>query len=285
MINFKYNFSLDWLEITYQASQQVRDALVAINESKVINEITIVRVEKPQRYKYEFLLFCKDYNEERGEFSRMLGKLKFGSYNKNRQQIYIEYDNAVLYDKYLLASRYYVEEALGLEFFRVSKIDIALDLNINIVRRFYRKFKDENYIFVILNKRYKDLDEVVNNVLHFATGTRLQPLKNRGFAIKGKDPTLALRCYNKTTELQKSHKDYIPIISGKLPMYRLEVSLRSHKNIAKTLAMLGVFDAEEIYCKLQSEDFLRELYFTTLSRIVRVTKGRIGYNLLECLLD
>lgn len=285
MSNLNFNISIDKLEITYQASQQVREYLANIKESEVINEISIIRVEKPQHYQHEFLLFCKDYDAERGEYVRAIGVLFFGSLNENRQHIYINYNNAALYDTFLLASRFYVEAALGLEFYRVSKIDIALDLNINIVRRFYRLYRDEAYSLVVLNKRYKDLDEVVKEVLHVATGTRKRPLKNRSFYIESKDKSLTLRCYNKSAELAESSKDYIPNVSGKLPMYRLEVSLANHKNIAKTLALLGVYDAEEVYSKLQDDNFLFSLFLTTLNRLVRVNKGRKGYNLLECLVQ
>ena len=285
MKSFKYNISLDKLELTYQASQQVRDALAAIKESKVINEITIVRVEKPQHYQHEFLLFGKDYSVERGEYIRAIGVLFFGSLNENRQHIYISYNNAALYDTYLLASRFYVEEALNLHFYRVSKIDIALDLNRNVITRFYRLYRDEAYSLVILNKRYKDLDESVKEVLHISTGTRKRPFKNRSFYIENKDKSLALRCYNKSEELTDSEKEYIPNVSGKLPMYRLEVSLANHKNVAKSLSQLGVFDADEVYSKLQNEEFLFSLFLTTLDRLIRVGKGRKGYNLLECLLQ
>lgn len=285
MAKIKFNISLDKLEITYQASQQVKEYLATIEESKVINEITVVRVEKPQHYQHEFLLYGKDYNVERGEYVRAIGVLFFGSLNENRQHIYISYNNAALYDTYLLAARFYVEAALGLEFYRVSKLDIALDLNVNVVRRFYRLYRDEAYTFVILNRRYKDLDEIVKEVLHVATGTRKRPLKNRSFYIESKDKSLALRCYNKSVELAESNKDYIPTLSDKRPMYRLEVSLANHKNIAKTLALLGVCDAEEVYNKLQDDNLLFSLFLTTLNRLVRVNKGRKGYNLLECLLQ
>lgn len=280
----KYNLSIDKLEITYQATQQVRDALAAIEERKVINEVVVKRVEKPLQYQHEFLLFGKDYNEEQGVFERQIGVLYFGSLNQNRQYIYINFDNAVLYDTYLLASRFYVEEALGLDFLRVSKIDLALDLNINVVRRINRIYRDDSLSLVILNKRYESMDETVNEVLHIAKGTRQTPMKNRSFYIVSKHKSLMLRCYNKSAELKESHKDYIPIISGKLPMYRLEVSLANHKTIAKTLAKLGVTYEEEVYSKLQSEDFLFSLFLTTLNRLIRVNKGRKSYNLLECLI-
>ena len=285
MKNLKYNISLDKLEITYHASQQVRDALADIEESKVINEITVVRVEEPKHYQHEFLLYGKDYDIERGEYYRAIGVLYFGSLNKNRQHIYINYNNAVLYDNFLLASRFYVEEALNLHFYRVSKIDIALDLNRNVITRFYRLYRDEAYSLVILNKRYKDLDEYVKEVLHISTGTRKRPFKNRSFYIENKDKSLALRCYNKSEELTDSEKEYIPNVSGKLPMYRLEVSLANHKNVAKSLSQLGVFDADEVYSKLQNEEFLFSLFLITLDRLIRVGKGRKGYNLLECLLQ
>lgn len=285
MKTLKYNISLDKLEITYQGKQEVRDALAAIKESMVINEITVVRVEMPKHYQYEFLLFGKDYTDERGEFERPIGVLYFGSVNQNRPHIYINYHNAVLYDEFMLATRFYVEEALGLEYLRVSKIDIALDLNRNIVSRFYRLYRDEAYSLVILNKKYKGIDESVKEVLHISTGTRKRPFKNRSFFIENKDKSLGLRCYNKSEELTESEKDYIPNVSGKLPMYRLEVSLRNHKNIAKTLDLLGVNNAEELYSQLQTEDFLLSLFLTTLNRIIRVGKGRKRFNLLECLLS
>lgn len=285
MKNLKYNISLDKLEITYQASQQVRDALATIEESKVINEITVVRIEKPQHYQHEFLLFGKDYSVERGEYVRAIGVLFFGSVNENRKHIYISYNNAALYDTYMLATRFYVEAALGLEFYRVSKLDIALDLNRNVITRFYRLYRDETYSLVILNKCYKDLDESVKEVLHISTGTRKRPFKNRSFYIENKDKSLALRCYNKTAELSESEKEYIPNVSGKLPMYRLEVSLANHKNIVKSLSQLGVYDADEVYCKLQNEEFLFSLFLTTLDRLIRVGKGRKRFNLLECLMQ
>ena len=68
-------------------------------------------------------------------------------------------------------------------------------------------------------------------------------------------------------------------------MYRLEVSLANHKNIAKTLSQLGVYDADEVYYKLQNEDFLFSLFLTTLDRLIRVGKGRKRFNLLECLMQ
>ena len=285
MKNLNFNLSIDKLEITYQASQQVRDALATIEESKVINEITVVRIEKPQHYQHEFLLFGKDYSVERGEYVRAIGVLFFGSVNENRKHIYISYNNAALYDTYMLATRFYVEAALGLEFYRVSKLDIALDLNRNVITRFYRLYRDETYSLVILNKCYKDLDESVKEVLHISTGTRKRPFKNRTFYIENKDKSLALRCYNKTAELSESEKEYIPNVSGKLPMYRLEVSLANHKNIAKSLSQLGVYDADEVYCKLQNEEFLFSLFLTTLDRLIRVGKGRKRFNLLECLMQ
>ena len=69
-------------------------------------------------------------------------------------------------------------------------------------------------------------------------------------------------------------------------MYRLEVSLANYKNIVKTLDLLDVCNAEELYSKLQTEDFLFSLFLATLNRLIRVVgKGRRRFNLLECLLS
>ena len=44
MNKVKLNLNIDKLEITYQATQQVRDALAAIEDRKVINEIAFQRL-------------------------------------------------------------------------------------------------------------------------------------------------------------------------------------------------------------------------------------------------
>lgn len=284
MKKVNFNLSLDKLEITYRAEKQVRDALASINETGVFDEIRLLRIES-NSYKHNFVLLAKDFKEGRGAFERKIGYLYFETHNPNRPHIYISFDNEALYDEYLLASRFYVEEALGLDFFRVSKIDIALDTNINLVRRFYALCRDENYSLTIFNKRCKGMNEIVKELLSLSTGPRKNPFKNRSFVIGEEGKPLSLRCYNKTLELEKSRKDYIPVISGKQPMYRLEVSLGNHKNIAKTLELLGVVYEDEVYSKLQSEDFLFELFRVTLDRIIRVGKGRKVFNLLQVLLN
>lgn len=285
MRKIKWNINVDKLEITYQATQQVRDALAAIKDRKELNEVSVVRVDTPMPYQHNFLLFGKDYNDERGIFERQIGTLYFGSLNKYRQYIYISYNNAALYDTCLLASRFYIEEALGLNFYRVSKIDIALDLNISVVSRIYKLYKDETYSLIILDKRYADLDEKVKGVLHISTGTRKYPFKNRSFYIEDKGKSLALRCYNKSEELRYSEKKYIPNIAGTSPMYRLEVSLRNHKNVEKSLKQLGVTDSGYVYSNLQNVDFLVRLFIVTLNRLIRVGKGRKSYNLLDILIQ
>lgn len=281
MKTVKYNISIDKLEVTYKASEEVRNELAAIKESEEINGIKVERSKNPKCYEHEFALSCIDWSKEFGPYERPVGYLKFGSYNKNRQHIYILFDNSLLYDAYLFESRFYIGDALGLEFSRISKLDIAMDFNINVYRRLYHLFRDEAYSLVILNKLYKDLDEEVKEVLHIAKGTRKRPLKNRAFYIENKDKSLSLRCYNKSAELLKTRKPYIPNIAGKLPMYRLEVAVANHKNIRKSLCKM---DEEEVYCKLQNKDFLYLLFNTTLNRIIRVGKGRKRYNLLEVLL-
>lgn len=285
MYKRKIKLHLDKLEITYQGCRQVLNRLAEIDERAVINGITIVREQKPRWYQYEFRLIGKDYSEAKGEYDRSIGTLYFGSFNVNRQDVYLVYDNAALYDDYLLACRFYVEEALGLEYKRISKIDVALDTNINIVRRYNCISRDETYNLVILDRAYKDMNIDVDEVLHFASGTRRRPMKNRSFSIGNKDNTLLVRCYNKSLEMEKSEKDYIPNISGEMPMYRIEVKIGNHKNITKTLRILGVSIAEELYSNLQNEEFLFSLFLATLDRLIRLRKGRKVYNLIDVLMS
>lgn len=226
-----------------------------------------------------------DYDEEHGEAERPIGSLYFGSPNPNRQYIYLLFENAALYDDYLLASRFYIESVLGLEFLRVSKIDVAADFNFNVVSRFYRLFKDPDYDLIINGKKVADFWTTIPEVLHIAGNTnRKRPFAHHMPVVKNANGSMLMRTYDKSKEIEEeSGKEYIRENAGFNRLYRLEVSLGSHKVVKKVLDTLAMTD-EELYALLGHESTLIDFLVSALNKLVRVSRRRRSYGILDVIL-
>lgn len=278
--------NLDRLELTYTASDDVRTYLSDKNVLRYeLESVTLIR-EQSRLYENEFSIIMQDYEEELGVCGYCIGHLHFGSPNPNRQQVYIVYENQVLYNTMLVSKRYHLEDVLGLEFQQVSKIDIAVDFNFCIIRRFYRLYKNSEYDLIINGKKVVGVDQKVADVLHIAGNTsRKRPMANPMPVVKNSGGSLSLRLYNKTREIEEeSHKDYIIDAVGFARIYRFEVSCGNHKTLKPSLNRLGMSEAD-LYRGLQDEGTLSRLFSALLDRLIRVQKGRHSYSLMDILLD
>lgn len=282
MKNYKGVISLDRLELTYESNESLKLVLSDTEESEfVFGQLRLVR-EQSRLYSHEFLILGSDYDEEHGETERSIGSLYFGSPNPNRQYIYLLFENAALYDDYLLASRFYVESVLGLEFLRVSKIDIAADFNFNVVNRFYRLFKNPDYDLIINGKKVADIRTNIPEVLHIAGNTnRKRPFAHHMPVVKNANGNMLMRTYDKSKEIEEeSGKEYIREKAGFNRLYRLEVSLGSHKVVKKVLDTLAMTD-EELYALLGHESTLIDFLVSALNKLVRASRRRRSYGILD----
>lgn len=265
--------NLDKLELTYTTSDEVRTYLSDKNVQRYeFESVTLIR-EQSRLYENEFSIILQDYDEVLGVFDCCIGHLHFGSPNPNRQHVYLVYENQALYNTMYVAIRYYLEDVLGLEFRQVSKIDIAVDFNFNIICRFYKLYKNSEYNLIINGKKVEGVEQKVADVIHIAgNNTRKRPMANPMPIIKNSDGSLSLKAYNKTREIEdESHKDYISVAVGFARMYRFEVSCRNHKTLKPSLNRLGMSEVD-LYTGLQNEDALSRLFCALLDRMIRVQK-------------
>ncbi|MCR5039490.1 MAG: hypothetical protein K6A94_09160 [Bacteroidales bacterium] len=282
---YRFTINVDRLEITYKANEPLQQMLSDIKDDVKIDALRLVR-EKSRYYTHEFLVLGSDYDETQGEIERPMGHLRFGSPNPNRQFIYFVFENAALYSEYLLASRFYIEDALGLEFMRVSKLDVAVDFSFNVVNRFYRVFKNPDYDLIINGVKVKDIQSVVPDVVHIAGNTtRKRPFARHTPVIRNADGNMLMRAYDKGREIdEESHKDYIRESAGFKRLYRIEVSLGCHKVVKKVLDRLGLTDGD-LYAHLQNERTLIDLFRVALNSLVRVSRKRKSTSVLEPILS
>lgn len=290
-MSYKYKLVIDKLEITY-----IRpgwwDKFFESNSKSLTeqdNKPTPIKFDElllerkiSRKYKYEFNVFYYDGNNHK----TLIGLIYWDSYNVNRNDVYFSYTNEALYkdNEQLSHGRFYIGETLGLTFKQISKLDIALDSNINIVKRFYKIFRDESYSVIINGKKTSDaMNELVPEVDGHYFGSRKSPYKHKTFHIRNgsKSKDLQVVGYDKSLEIEeKSGKTYIEEEDGFCGIHRLEVRCGSHKQISKILKDLK-WSEEELFIRLSDEE-TRLLLFENISRrLIRFTKQRKSYSLTD----
>lgn len=279
---YLYQVSIDALEITYTTTDEMKEYLSSDDTTYYFgeNKEIILKRSDSRYYKNEFTIWCKDWNESRGDFKRIVGYMRFGSFNKNRQNVYITYENEALYS-WLVSARYYIEEALNLEFLQISKFDIAVDFNFNVEKHLIRQYKDDSYDLII-NGRVADNKAVYGVGFLSWWNPRHRLFANPQMLVKNDKSTLTMKTYNKKKEIeQESGKYYIQEKTGfQSVMYRVEITCKNHKLLKKTLDALGVSD-EFLYVHLDDESVLLTVFSHLLDRVIHLRKNRKPINILD----
>ena len=279
---YLYQVSIDALEITYTTTDEMKEYLSSDDTTYYFgeNKEIILKRSDSRYYKNEFTIWCKDWNENRGNFKRIVGYMRFGSFNKNRQNVYITYENEALYS-WLVSARYYLEEAMNLEFLQISKFDIAVDFNFNVEKHLIRQYKDDSYDLII-NGRVADNKAVYGVGFLSWWNPRHRLFANPQMLVKNDNSTLTMKTYNKKKEIeQESGKYYIQEKTGfQSVMYRVEITCKNHKLLKKTLDALGISD-EFLYVHLDDENVLLTVFSHLLDRVIHLRKNRKPINILD----
>ncbi|WP_242385374.1 hypothetical protein [Phocaeicola sartorii] len=279
---YLYQVSIDALEITYTTTDEMKEYLSSDDSTYYFGEKKeiILKRSDSRYYKNEFIIWCKDWNESKGHFKRIVGYMRFGSFNKNRQNVYITYENEALYS-WLVSARYYMEEALNLEFLQISKFDIAVDFNFNVEKHLIRQYKDDSYDLIV-NGRLADNKAVYGVGFLSWWNPRHRIFANPQMLVKNDKSTLTMKTYNKKKEIeQESGKYYIQEKTGfNTIMYRVEITCKNHKLLKKTLDALEISD-EFLYVHLDDENVLLTVFSHLLDRVIHLRKNRKPINILD----
>lgn len=209
------------------------------------------------------------------------GLLQWGSFNFNKQKMYISVNNQILYSNKLKMILDIISR-LNLEFDCVSRLDIALDCDRNIVSKFYSLLKNKDLEFIILNKKINKDDEI-KHLLNLSVGSCNNIHKNKSFYLSNKEKGLVLACYNKLKEIQDNNfeKQYIIDSLNLKNIYRLEIRT-NHKLLLDTLNKLGFTD---LYLfNIINDNLHYELYLLfkeLLGRLIRISHNNKTYSLLD----
>lgn len=272
-----YKMNIDKLEITYRAEDTVREFLS--KHDKVEYDGFWLERQESRKYEHEFAILCNDSDDTQGEFIRLIGYLYFGSFNINRQNVYISYTNEALYS-WTINTRAFIEGSLCLTFLQISKLDVACDFNFNIQKQLIRVYKDLSYDVMICGEAMPN-DEVKGVGVYSGNNPRKRLFAKPELIISNKHKTLTMRSYNKLREInQQSGKNYILETSGFKKIYRMEVSCKNHKVLLPSVQQIGMTE-EELWGRITDEELLLNFFNITLNRIIRFRKNRKSYSIME----
>lgn len=272
MFNQKIKLNVDKLELTYSMPNEFRLILGERDywQCGEYGDVELHRTEN-RHYKNQFSIQVGGI---------IIGEIFFDPLNRFRQKIYVSVRNERLYDGWTLGGITYIEQALGLNFERISKLHICFDTNTNIVNQFYRILHDTKEYGLIVNNRVVKDDEELEDILHISTGTRRNTRKHKSPLVKDKEHSIELAFYDKTHELTATEKDYIPSAVGFSKIWRLEARMNDSRAVKNILEKAHIDDTE-MYMSLFDEAYLFRAFMSAMDRVIRVKKGKRTLNLLE----
>lgn len=301
----KARWYIDKVEYTYTTSQEMRSFLQNIPIDGYVDLDTLdgegrmtgtrLRRKTPNLYEYEFdMLICdsgyQGKNCEAGRYNHHVGSLYFGCPRPNRSDIYFMQTNESLYLPYMRDLRMYIEPLLHLTFKRVSKLELGVDTNFDIMKcvmRIYRNAAD--YDLIVNGRLVSEKERIQEVVVISGDNPRHTPYANKSLTFRNRHGNLKARLYNKKLEIEMSGKYYI---SDSLPFHqrdahqRIEIAASNYKLIRPTLQYLNLSD-EDLYVGLFDEQTIKAIFYHLLDRLVRVRKrgSRAGHSLLLTAID
>ena len=218
-------------------------------------------------FKYNYWIYYKDVK---------LGILQWGSYGTTSKYAYATITNECFYNGTWVLYKYAFRD-LSLTINNITRLDIAYDSTINPTKRYMQIVKDEANSIVINGKKVNNRDKLLHSPYFICHGSLNKPLQHPQIHFTTLDKSILCRCYNKTSEIQVSNKNYIKEFHSrclkvtKSDIYRCEVSLNSKsiKRIVETLE-----DGLCEFVKLVETDvYLLQLHKETMLRMFRYSSN------------
>lgn len=175
----------------------------------------------------------------------LLGHLTLNNTCKYAGKAFFEFENSALYtvegidasgNKYnKISYLYYVIETLGMELNNLTQLDLALDSNINFIRKIIKAVKSYDTLDMYLNgKKILTPEEKLPEygVFHGASRKRIESLPTLYLSQAKKEVGLSMKVYDKTKELaeQSLYKKerFFKWLGWTAPrIYRTEITLHN----------------------------------------------------------
>ena len=239
---------------------------------------------------YEIVyIFNKDNNPEDME-EQVFGTLQWGLRSDHdeafKPYVWLYVDNSQFYLKYDYSTNGrlmflgYIEQMLGLVFYNISLLDLALDSSTNYSKALIKLIRDKDYYPIINGSKITDRKRLIEDILYIGVGN-LERIKEYSLLIQQKKNDLSLNSYNKKREVENKSKKFYIMDRYKNPnqLHRLEIRINS--DVLKDFFIRNRIEYNP--SMFITDDWLWLLFLTFLNRIIRfqTVKGRKVYGVMD----
>ena len=174
----------------------------------------------------------------------LLGDFVFHSSAQFDGKCFFTFNNAALYDQtnFVHGEKYnhqsdieYIAGALGLELNNYTEIEVAADVNFNVIAKVQKLIKDyQNFDMIVNGRRITDENRHIEGFGEFYGRSRVKRDKYPTlYFSQAKNDGLQLKIYDKTREIKEENpqKEYIIDWNdfGEQKVYRLELTIRNEQ--------------------------------------------------------
>lgn len=281
MKGYSYRMNIDYLELCFVGSRSVVDEL----ENTAYHDLGEFRISAIESTDTRDRLLGIDirYSTEPESplewvrFAVMRISNTFQTEEESYRYVWMKIDNKAFYTRFnhdtnILSFVYYIADSLSLQINNFTRIDLALDSTLNYFQRIRKAVRSAELLPLVLGKAYPDKKTIIPPLQYLHTGDR-ERYRTNTLNLSTSEKDLALCIYNKTEELQESHKEYIAEWNGiNKTIWRSEVRIK-RKALNDFLESANI-DTEYLYYHLGDYELLLRLYAFFADRLLRFRKGR-----------
>ena len=236
-------------------------------------------------------VLCAEVHIQHDSKLMTLGTLLLNNGSKFKGKAFFEYSNRAFYEIAQMTpekSNYipyfdYIANDLGLEYNNCTRVDIALDTNINVLARVKKRIRNYEALDMYLCRhRVEDADEKIMGYGEFYASTRKRLIKHPEIIIEqAKDEGTRMKIYDKTRELVENRADkadrYYKWLGeewnrGKDHIYRVEVSIRNEdlKDIYNKCHVKFSPEKQDLpfWLQVTDEEWLETYFYEGLSSLI-----------------
>ncbi|MBO5630246.1 MAG: hypothetical protein J5965_14360 [Aeriscardovia sp.] len=238
----KYKLNVDYLKLCYRQPEGLYETLVSMEDGYYMgNGYSLKVIERDENH----VLMKVIVPDAAGAWS--LGTLILNDGAAFKGKAFFEFNNRALYEVCTRDGKRpvnciglmdYIADDLGLELNNCTKVDIALDTNVNVLAKMKKLIRNHQKLDMYLCRhKVQDADTKLEGYGEYYASTRKRLIRHPEIIIsQAKDEGTRLKVYEKTRELTESRPDkkerYFNWLgkewnAEKDRIFRVEVSLRN----------------------------------------------------------
>lgn len=283
----KYKYNVDYLKLCFRQPDGLFEELAAVSEEYIQRDGYCLLVMEKDESHMLLKVLIPDVEE-----SWALGTLLLNNCSTFRGKAFFEFENRALYEIFVNTGKRscnfigcleYVADDLGLEFNNCTKVDIALDTNVNAIARIKKRIRDHQSLDMFLCRhKITNPDEKLQGYGEFYPSSRRRLVRRPELIFgQAREDGTRLKVYDKSRELLESRLDkaaryYAWLGSGWNPekdrIFRVEVTIRNEdlKDIhAKYINTIPDYRRDMPFLQeIQDEEWLQRYFFEGLESLL-----------------